>query len=252
VTNVGVEGRGPVAHLVLNRPPLNVLTTAMLAEFAAGVRDRAGREETRVLVVRGEGKGFSAGLDVKEHLPETVESMLAAFRDALAAILQCRVPVVAQVHGPCLGGGMELAMAADLVYAADTAAFGQPEIKLGVFPPFAAATYPTWFGRARAADLVLLGESIPANEAFDRGFVSGVVPAADLAAKVGEVCGKLAALSPSSLRFAREALRLGNARGIDALDAIEALYLDDLMATEDAREGLQSFLEKRPPKWGGR
>ena len=251
MTTVGVEARGPVAHLVLNRPPVNVLTIAMLKELAEAARREGAREGVRVLVVRGEGKAFSAGVDVGEHLPETIEAMLAAFREAVAAILAAPVPVVAQVHGACLGGGMELAMAADLAYAADTATFGQPEIKLGVFPPFAAAAYPAWFGRGRAAELVLLGETIAANEALERGLLAGVVPAADLAAKVDAVCAKLAALSPSSVRFARDALRLGSARGLDALDAIESLYLKDLMATEDAREGLRSFLEKRPPKWRG-
>ena len=142
-------------------------------------------------------------------------------------------------------------MAADLVYAADTATFGQPEIKLGVYPPFAAAAYPRWFGRARAAELVLLGEAITANEAFTRGFLTAVVPADQLAAKVSDACTKLAALSPSSIRRAREALRIGEAGGLDALDAIEGKYRDDLMNTEDAREGLRSFLEKRPPRWKG-
>jgi len=147
--------------------------------------------------------------------------------------------------------GMEVAMAADLVYAADDATFGQPEIQLGVFPPFAAALYPSWFGRARAAELVLLGETMSAKDAFARGLVTGVVPAAELTAKVDAVCAKLAALSPSSLRIAREALRLGGSHRPVALPAVEALYRDKLMKTEDAREGLAAFLEKRAPKWRG-
>ena len=147
---------------------------------------------------------------------------------------------------------MELAMAADLVYAADSATFGQPEIKLGVFPPFAAAAYPRWFGRGRAAELVLLGETIPARDAFARGFVTDVMAAGELAANVRETCEKLAALSPSSLRSARQALRMGGALGLDALDGIEEAYRTELMATEDATEGLRSFLEKRPAKWKGR
>ena len=235
---------------MLDRPPLNILTTAMIDELTRLVEDPG--SEVRVLVIRGEGKGFSAGVDVREHLPETLDALLAAFHRTLAAVLRAPVPVVAQVHGPCLGGGMELAMAADLVYAADTATFGQPEIKLGVFPPFAAATYPRWFGRSRAAELVLLGETLTAKDAFARGFVTEVVAATDLAAQVRDVCAKLAALSPSSVRAAREALRAGEATGLDSLGEIEALYRSDLMKTEDAREGLAAFLEKRPPKWRGR
>ena len=177
---------------------------------------------------------------------------MAAFRDALAAVLDAPVPVVVAVHGPCLGGGMELAMAADLVYAADTATFGQPEIQLGVFPPFAAAMYPAWFGRTRAAELVLLGETISARDAFARGLITGVVPADELAAKADAVCARLAAFSPSSLRLAREALRLGGMLGAESLPPVEGLYADKLMKTEDAREGLAAFLEKRPPKWRGR
>jgi len=246
----GVDGG--VAKIALDKPPLNILTIAMLTELAEAVRDAADTEGVHALVLRGEGKGFSAGVDVREHLPETIEPMLAAIRDALTAILDAPVPVVAGVHGPCLGGGMELAMAADLAYASDTATFGQPEIQLGVFPPFAAAAYPAWFGRARAAEILLLGETITAEEAYERGFLSGVVPAADLTAKVDGVAAKLAALSPSSLRLARAAIRMGNDLGLVSLEAIEAMYRRDLMATEDAIEGLRAFLEKRPPTWRGR
>jgi cyclohexa-1,5-dienecarbonyl-CoA hydratase len=249
MSNVRTERDGPVLHAVLDRPPLNVLTIAMMDE----VRDALlAPGDARVVVIRGEGKAFSAGVDVREHLPETIGAMLAAFRGMATAVLQCAAPVVAQVHGACLGGGMELAMAADLAYASEAATFGQPEIKLGVYPPFAVAAYPRWFGRARAAELVLLGETMSAREAYVRGFVTGVVPADELAAKVRDVCGKLAALSPSSLRATRKALRLGEGLGLDALEAIEHAYREDLMATEDAMEGLRSFLEKRPPTWKGR
>ncbi len=252
MSDVRVEPKGAATHLIFARPPLNVLTTASLVEFADAIRQASLRTDARALVLRGDGRGFSAGLDVKDHLPESVGPMLTAFRAALAAIQDSRLPVVASVHGPCLGGGMELAMAADLAYAADTATFGQPEIKLGVFPPFAAAAYPAWFGRARAAELVLLGETIPATEAFARGFLSGVVPEADLPAKTDDVCGKLAALSPSSLWMTRAALRLGWEQGVSSLDAVETMYRVELMRTGDAVEGLRSFLEKRSPRWRGR
>ena len=248
---VRTEDTGGVTRITLDRPPLNILTTDMLTELGTAVRDVA-RRDAHVLLLRGAGKGFSAGVDVREHLPETSGPLMAAFRDALAAVLDAPVPVVAAVHGPCLGGGMELAMAADLVYAADTATFGQPEIQLGVFPPFAAAMYPAWFGRARAAELVLLGETIPARDAFARGLITGVVPADELAAKADAVCARLAAFSPSSLRLAREALRLGGMLGAESLPTVEGLYADKLMKTEDAREGLAAFLEKRPPKYTGR
>lgn len=246
MNTVRIERDGGACHVVLDRPPLNVLTIVMLEEFADAM-EAAG--DARVVVVRGDGKGFSAGVDVREHLPETIEEMLGAFRIAASSVRDCPAPVVARVHGPCLGGGMELAMAADLAYAADTATFGQPEIKLGVFPPFAAAAYPRWFGRTRAAELVLLGDAMSAQEALGRGFVNAVVPADQLAAKVNDVCRRLGAMSPSSLRYARQALRMGEARGLDALDAVEGLYRQKLMATEDATEGLTAFLEKRPPKW---
>ena len=251
MSHVRTDVSGGVAKITLDRPPLNILTIAMLTELGHALRDAANKEGVHALVLCGEGKGFSAGVDIREHLPETIEAMLAAVHDALMAVLDAPVPVVAAVHGPCLGGGMEVAMAADLVYAADDATFGQPEIQLGVFPPFAAALYPSWFGRARAAELVLLGETMSAKDAFARGLVTGVVPAAELTAKVDAVCAKLAALSPSSLRIAREALRLGGSHRPVALPAVEALYRDKLMKTEDAREGLAAFLEKRAPKWRG-
>lgn len=251
MTEVHVKEQGPATHIVLDRPPLNILTTDLLTAFAKALRDAATREGVRAIVIRGEGKGFSAGVDVREHLPDVMGPLLDAFHDALLAVLGSDLPVVASVHGPCLGGGMELAMAADLVYAAEDAKFGQPEIKLGVFPPFAAAAYPAWFGRARTAELLLLGETWTASQAFEYGFVSGVVPAADLAAKVDDVVGKLVALSPAAVRFTREALRVGSGRGLSALDDVDTLYRTRLMRTHDAEEGLRAFLEKRPPKWRG-
>jgi cyclohexa-1,5-dienecarbonyl-CoA hydratase len=249
MSHVRTAVSGAVATITLDRPPLNILTISMLSELTQALQQAAARKDVHVLMLRGEGKGFSGGVDVGEHLPETTEPMLTALHQALVAVLEAPTPVVAAVHGPCLGGGMELAMAADLVYAADTATFGQPEIQLGVFPPFAAALYPAWFGRGRAAELVLLGDRMTAQDAFARGLISGVVPAAELAPKVDAVCTKLAAHSPSSLRLAREALRLGGSQGPAALPAVEALYRDRLMKTEDAREGLAAFLEKRSPKW---
>ncbi len=248
---VRAEVSGGVGRITLDRPPLNILTTDLLAELSQAVRDTA-KGDAHLLLLRGAGKGFSAGVDVREHLPETSDPLMAAFRDALAAVLDAPVPVVAAVHGPCLGGGMELALAADLVFAADAATFGQPEIQLGVFQPFAAAMYPTWFGRARAAELVLLGDTLTAKDAFARGLIAGVVPAQELTAKVDAICARLAAFSPSSLRLAREALRLGGMMGTESASAVDALYDDKLMRTEDAREGLAAFLEKRPPVWRGR
>jgi cyclohexa-1,5-dienecarbonyl-CoA hydratase len=200
-------------------------------------------------VLRGEGRGFSAGAEVREHLPESVRALFQEFHAAVAAIVESPCPVIAQVHGPCLGGGLEVALAADLVYAADDATLGQPEIQLGVFPPFAAAAYPARFGRLRAAEIVLLGETLRAAEAYDRGLLTAVVPAAGLAAKVDAVASRLASFSPDSLRIARRALRLGDRGSLAAFQDAEALYLDELAARPDAVEGIRAFLEKRPPRW---
>lgn len=240
------------ASLVLDRPPLNVLNLEMLEELDAALEE-ASKAEIKVLVLRGEGKAFSAGVDVADHTEDRVEPMLKSFHRALLKLFYMEVPTVARVHGHCLGGGMELAMACDLVYASEDAVFGQPEIKLASFPPFGAAMYPAMLGMRRASEIILLGRRVPAARAAEMGIVNEVCPAEELDARVDEVCRELEECSLVALRVAKRAMRAAVPMGpTEAVRAAERIYLKELMAAEDAREGIAAFIEKRKPVWRDR
>lgn len=241
-----------IARLVLARPPLNVLNIAMLREITGVLEETAGRADVRVLVISGEGKAFSAGVEVSEHVGEQARTMIEVFHGLFRVLDRVEVPVVALVHGAVLGGGLELAAMCDLVYASDEAKLGQPEVQVGVFPPVAAAAFPRRMGFAAAADLVLTGRVVRGEEALRLGLVSRVFPAASFAEEGEKAVRALASLSGAVLRSAKKALRRGAASALGALDEVEAIYLDELMATEDAHEGLGAFMEKRKPLWKDR
>ncbi|HEY6866672.1 MAG TPA: enoyl-CoA hydratase-related protein, partial [Candidatus Eisenbacteria bacterium] len=202
------------------------------------------------LVLAARGRAFCAGVDVRDHLPDRGAEMIRTFDHACALLLEIEAPVVAAIQGAALGGGAELALVCDLVWAADVATFGFPEIRLGVFPPVAAAALSGVIPAPRAAELVLTGRVVPAAEAERLGLVNRVVPAAELEAAVASLVEQLAALSPEALRVAKRALRLGRGRPDPrALEAAERIYLEERLEAADAVEGLNAFLEKRPPAW---
>jgi cyclohexa-1,5-dienecarbonyl-CoA hydratase len=245
---VSVEKR--VATLTFDRPPLNVLDIATCRALAEAVHGLAGLDDVGVLVVAGHGKAFSAGVDVGEHRPATVTAMLHSFHDFCRGLLEFPRPTIACVHGAALGGGCEVVLCCDVAVAGESAKIGLPEIALGVFPPLAAALLPRIAGRRAAAEAILWGDTWPAGEALRLGLLSEVVPDQRLAERVSARAARVAQLSSAALRQARMALRRGAAGLLDeALPAVEEIYLNDLMRTEDAGEGLQAFLEKRPPVW---
>lgn len=240
---------GGIAELVLRRPPHNVMNRAMTAEARAAVREAASRKEVKVLFLRAEGKSFCAGVDVADHLPGRFEEAIPEF-DALALeIAEIEVPSVAFLHGNVLGGGLELAMATDLAYAAAGARLGQPEIQLAVFPPFATALAPSILGSRRAAELVLTGRTYTANEARDLGLVNDVFPDEEAEARTRAVVRGIAALSRPALIVAKWALRCADRERRMRLAETERLYLSELMKHSDPVEGMKAFLEKRPPTW---
>ncbi|MBI3362641.1 MAG: enoyl-CoA hydratase/isomerase family protein [Chloroflexi bacterium] len=239
-----------VGWLTLNRPPLNILNIAMLAELGAALEAASQDESLRALVIRANGtlRVFSAGVDVADHTVEKVGEMIPLFDRVCAAIAEFPSPTLAAVHGHALGGGCELALCCDLVVAAEGAKFGQPEIKLATLAPIAALRLPALVGYRRAAELLFTGEAVGAVEAARIGLINRAVPADELDQAVDQLVGNLRGLSSVALRLCKRAARLG-ANGWANLSAMERLYLDDLMSTADAREGVASFLEKRAPVW---
>lgn len=243
-----VEGR--VATLTLDSPPLNILTIASCRALHEAVRRLSNMEDVGALVVEGAGKAFSAGVDVGEHGKETVAAMLDAFHAFCHSLLDFPRPTIARVHGPALGGGCEVVLCCDLAVAAASATLGLPEITLGVFPPLAAMLLPRLSGRRAAAEAILWGEVLPAEAAQRLGLVSETVPDQRLDEVVAQRAARCSRLSGAALRIAARAIRRGAVGTCEeALKDIEAIYLQELMRTEDATEGLNAFLEKRPPAW---
>lgn len=250
--NIKFQVKDGVARITFNRPPLNVLNIAMMREINLALNECAQKRDIAAIVFdAAEGtRAFSAGVAVEEHVPATVFQMLDGFHAIFRTLIQIAKPAIAVVDGPALGGGSELVAACDLVIATDRAKFGQPEIKLGVFPPVAAILLPAIIGERRARELILTGELIDAAEALRLGLVNYVVKPGDLEAKVQELLGKLREVSATSLSMTRMALDLATRQNFEtALTNVENLYLHELMRTEDAEEGVRAFMEKRKPEW---
>jgi cyclohexa-1,5-dienecarbonyl-CoA hydratase len=247
-----LDRKGAEARLTLDRPPVNVLDGATMREMSQAVREVEADPAINVLLLTGEGKAFCAGVDVEDHSADQVEAMLDAFHGVVLQLMELPCPVVAAVNGAALGGGCELMMAADVVLARAGAKIGQPEILLGVFPPVAAALLPRLVGRQRAMDLILSGRTLRSEEALTMGLVNRVIPPDDFAADVDAYVSGLASLSRPVLQLAKstthECMELSPKK---AIQRAEKRYLRDLMALDDAREGLEAFLEKRSPVWKG-
>lgn len=240
------------AWITLDRPDLNVLNISMMEALDAAL-ERA-LPQSDFVIFQGTGtKAFCAGADVADHTPERVEKMLRAFHAIFRRLAAANCLTIAAVHGYCLGGGMELATFCDFVLASESAQFGQPEIKLGCFPPVAMVTLPSLIGMPAAMHLILTGCQISATEAHRLGLVTRIVPDQELSKAMETLLGELRALSPSVLKLTRTTLaRLHSADFLKQLEEVERVYLSDLMQTHDAQEGIRAFLEKRKPVWKGK
>lgn len=206
-----------------------------------------------VLVISGSQKAFSVGVDVAAHTPDKVEQMLGKFHAVIRALVSSKKVSIAAVHGHCLGGGAELAMVCDLVYTSELATWGFPEIKLACYPPVAATALAALIGQKQAVDLVLTGRSITGKEAAAIGLANAVVPEVDLEHTVQEAVQHLKALSPAALAITKKAIYAWDSIHFDkGLARAEKIYLEELMKTEDAQEGIKAFLEKRQPQWRGK
>ena len=240
-----------VARITFARPPLNVFNIEMMREISAALAECNQRELVAIVFDADKNcRAFSAGVAVEEHVQETIFQMLDAFHSIFRVLEQLAKPSIALVDGAALGGGCELVAACDIVIASDRSRFGQPEVKLGVFPPVASVLLPRVIGEKRARELILTGEIIDVVEAGRLGLCNHVVPGAHLEPKLLEVLAKLRELSGTTLSFARQSLDLGRGRSIeDALSEQENIYLHELMKTQDANEGVKAFMEKRKATW---
>jgi cyclohexa-1,5-dienecarbonyl-CoA hydratase len=240
------DGKG---RILIDNPPLNILTRDLLAQLRDGLEELRADPELRVLLLAARGKHFSAGADVAEHLPPQFRELIPEFVATVVSLLEFPVPVIAAVQGKCLGGGLELVLAADMVIAAEGASFGQPEIKLGVFPPVACVLLPVLVPRGAAAEVLFTGEVLTAAEAREWGLVHEVVPDGELEARAGALANRVARQSASSLRLAKRCYQGDPTALRGVLERAARIYVDELMATEDALAGLEAFLQKRDPVW---
>lgn len=248
--HIDVHIDGGLGTITLKRPPVNVFNIEMMDEINDVLRNWLEKKDLTVVLFNAEGKCFSAGVDVGEHMgdlaPRMIESFHGMFRlmDSLGAV------TVASVFGSCLGGGCEVAIFCDLVIADETAKFGQPEIQVGVLPPIAAQVMPRIIGRKAANDLILSGRIISAQEALEMGLINKTVAKGDLSQETESFIRPYLSLSAEVLRIAKKTIKVGLMDDLEpSLKAIEDIYLNELMKTADAQEGLKAFLDKRRPEW---
>jgi cyclohexa-1,5-dienecarbonyl-CoA hydratase len=252
-SRITVELRPPAARICLHNPPLNVIDLAMMEELAVTLAEIEGRNDLSTLVLTGAGKAFSVGVDVADHAPDKVATMLAKFHAVIRALVGTKKVTVAAVHGHCLGGGAELAMVCDIVYTADDAGWAFPEINLGCYPPVAATALAALVGQKHAADLILTGRTISGQEAANMGLANRALPDVEVEPAVHETMRQLSKLSPAALAIAKKAIYTWDSMHFDkGLARAEKIYLDELMKTEDVHEGINAFLEKRQPVWKGK
>jgi len=250
---VWLEHDGSLLRLRLARPKANIIDAEMIAalssELSSALDSQQGSTCLSAVLLDAEGPHFSFGASVEEHMPESCAAMLASLHALIKQMLDCPVPILVAIAGQCLGGGLEVACGGDLLFAHPQAKLGQPEIKLGVFAPAASCLLPERIGAAQAQDLLWSGRSIDGVEAHRIGLVNELAEdpsAAALAWFENHLLGG----SASTVRMAVKAVQSGAVDQLKArLDTVEALYLQDLMTTHDAVEGLQAFVEKRTANW---
>ena len=251
--HIGVNIDGGLGTITLRKPPVNVFNIEMMDEINDTLRDWIEEKDLKVVLFDAEGKCFSAGVDVGEHMGDLAPKMIESFHGMFRLMEALGAVTVASVFGSCLGGGCELAIFCDLVITDETAKFGQPEIQVGVLPPIAAQVMPRIIGRKAANDLILSGRIISAQEAVEMGLINKVVAKGDLSQETESFIKPYLSLSAEVIRIAKKTIKAGLMDELEpSLKAIEDIYLNELMKTADAQEGLQAFLDKRRPEWKNR
>jgi len=248
--NINVRIEGGLGTITLNRPPVNVLNIEMMDEINDVLKGWIEKRDLKVVLFNTEGKCFSAGVDVGEHMGDLAPKMIESFHGMFRLMDQLGAVTVASVYGSCLGGGCEVAVFCDLVIADDTAKFGQPEIQVGVLPPIAAQIMPRIIGRKAAMDLILSGRIVSAQESMGMGLINKVVAKGDLSQETDEFIKPYLSLSAEVISITKKTIKAGLRDDFEpSLKVIEEIYLNELMRTTDAQEGLKAFLEKRTPEW---
>jgi cyclohexa-1,5-dienecarbonyl-CoA hydratase len=245
-----VEKADGVARITFDRPKHNVFDIELMNELISELKALAADEQLKCVVFNGAGPSFCAGVEVADHKPEMAPKMIETFNRIFEMIDQLEVPVIASVHGACLGGGMEVAIACDIIVAAQSAQFGQPEIKLAFLPPYAAVRLPHLVGPSKAIEVCTTGKRYSAEEAQQMGMVSYAVADDRLAAATDSLVKEIQYNSPLIIRLNKRAVKkhLGMPMP-NAIESVSDLFLNSLMKTEDVLEGIASFEEKRKPVW---
>ncbi len=248
---IKIEFSGVAARITLTNPPLNVIDVPMMLELQAAMEQIEQLPEVMAIVFAGSERAFSAGVDIGAHEPQLVEDMLRSFHGVIRAMVASRKLLISKVRRHCLGGGAELALMCDIIYASPDAVFGFPEIKLAAFPPVAMVALAACVGQKRAAELLLTARSLTAQEALEMGWVNGV--AEDPETLVTECLTRVQQLSPAALAVAKKAFYAWDAIHFDkGLAKAEVIYTQELMKTADAKEGIRAYIEKRRPRWTGK
>ncbi len=242
---------GAVAEVTLQPPPANIISSSMMDEISHFLAAQQDLPQRKLIVFTGEGKHFSFGAAVEEHTPEQVGGMLPKFHRFIGKLLESRVPTLAKVTGCCLGGGFEMALGCTFIFADQKAKFAVPEIKLGVFPPPASVLLPWRAGDAFASEMILCGEMLPASRMLERGVVNQISETGAIDADLAQfITQNILPKSAAALRYACAAARMSTmAQYEQFISQLESLYLDGVMKTKDAVEGITAFLEKRDIKW---
>lgn len=252
LNRLSLDIKPPVARIALSNPPLNIIDLAMMDEISSAFAGIEAKPEVSIVILEGDGKCFSAGVDVVAHAPERVAVMLEKFHRVIRVLVSTRKVTIAKVHGHCLGGGAELAMVCDVAYTTVDAEWGFPEIQLGCFPPVAATALSALIGQKCASELILSGRIVSGAEAADIGLATRALATDQLDHEVGRSVTALSKLSPAALAICKRAMYTWDSLHFDkGLARAEKIYLDELVKTADAAEGIQAFTEKRAPKWRG-
>ncbi len=248
-----VEKINNIGKIIFNNGSLNILTIEMMEQINKALDDFLEDESLKAVIFDHNGKAFSAGVDIGDHMGDKAPKMIKEFHGIFRRLIKLKCPTIASVKGAALGGGCEIAIFCDMVLSSDKAKFGQPEIKVGVFPPIAILAFPEIIGNKKAFELIMLGETIDAKEAYRLGISNQIFPLETYDQEFTKFIESFNGLSSIVLQYTNKAFK--KALGIDfetKIDDIEEFYLKVLMSTHDANEGLQAFLEKRSPNWQNR